>query len=264
MTLKPTDNVDKDRIIVDTCIPEVEEASPKIQNQILAALPQNEFDEIASSLKLVDLERDQVLWEMDEKRNHIYFPTTVMICMLYDTEDGDSIEVGMTGRQGMVGIVTFVGDARMAKRAVVMNSGQAYIMKANDAEKYFGKLPCFQEICLCYTQTLIVQLSQGIICNRLHSIDQQLCRYLLIYNDMLRSTVFHLTQARISNVLGVRRESISTAAAQLQAKGLIKYTHGKIELLDRKSLLAAACECYQVVKEQNERILGKYFSRYNA
>lgn len=264
MTLKTTDNVDKDRIIVDTCIPKVEEASPRIQNQILAALPQNEFDEIASSLKLVDLERDQVLWEMDEKRKHIYFPTTVMICMLYDTEDGDSIEVGMTGRQGMVGIVTFVGDARMAKRAVVMNSGQAYIMKANDAEKYFGKLPCFQEICLCYTQTLIVQLSQGIICNRLHSIDQQLCRYLLIYNDMLRSTVFHLTQARISNVLGVRRESISTAAAQLQAKGLIKYTHGKIELLDRKSLLAAACECYQVVKEQNERILGKYFSRYNA
>lgn len=264
MTLKPTDSVDKDRIIVDICIPEIEKASPKIRNQLLAALPQNEFDEITSSLKLIDLERDQILWEMDEKRNHIYFPTTVMICMLYDTEDGDSIEVGMTGRQGMVGIVTFVGDARMAKRAVVMNPGQAYVMKAKDAEKYFEELPCFQEICLCYTQTLIVQLSQGIICNRLHSIEQQLCRYLLIYNEILQSTVIHLTQARISNVLGVRRESISAAAAQLQAKGLIKYAHGKIELLDLKGLLAATCECYEVVKEQNERILGKYFSRYNG
>ena len=134
-------------------------------------------------------------------------------------------------------------------------------MKSNDGEKYFDDLPCFHENCLCYTQTLIVQLSQVIICNRLHSIVRQLGRYLLIYSDTLRSTVFYLTQARISNVLGVRRESISTAAAQLQAKGLIKYTHGKIELLDRKGLLAATCECYEVVMEQNERILGKYFSQ---
>lgn len=242
----------------------VEKVAAKIQNQLLAALPQNEFDAIKPSLRLVDLEMDQVLWEMDERRKHIYFPTTVMICMLYDTEDGNSIEVGMTGRQGMVGIVTFVGDARMAKRAVVMNPGQAYVMEAKYAEKFFEELPCFQEICLCYTQTLIVQLSQSIICNRLHSIEQQLCRYLLIYNDTLRSTVFNLTQARISQVLGVRRESVSLAATQLQEKGLIRRTRGKIELLDRKGLLTTTCECYGVVREQNERILGKYFAQYDA
>lgn len=157
-------------------MPTVGKTSSKIQNLLLAALPENVFDTIEPSLKLVDLKLDEVLWEMDEKRKHVYFPTSAMICLLYETEDGESIEVGMTGRQGLVGVVTFIGDARMAKRAVVMNPGQAYVMKAKDVEKYFEEIPDFQEICMLYTQTLLAQISQNVICNRLHSIDQQLCR----------------------------------------------------------------------------------------
>lgn len=245
-------------------MPTVEKAPSKIQNLLLAALPGKVFDTIEPSLKLVDLKLDEVLWEMDEKRKHVYFPTSAMICLLYETEDGDSIEVGMTGRQGLVGVVTFIGDARMAKRAVVMNPGQAYVMKAKDVEKYFEDIPDFQEICMLYTQTLLAQISQNVICNRLHPIDQQLCRLLLIISDNLQSTTIHMTHDRISNILGVRRESVSEAAAQLQDKGLIKYARGKIELLDRKGLLAAACECYEVVKDQYERILGKYISQHDS
>lgn len=238
----------------------VKEASFKIQNLILEALPKNVFDKIEPSLKLVDLKLNEILWEMNEKRKHIYFPTTAMICLLYETEDGESIEVGMTGRQGMVGVVTFIGDARMAKQAVVIIPGQAYVMKAKDVEKYFEEIPDFQEICMLYTQTLLAQISQNVICNRLHSIEQQLSRFLLIISDNLQTTTIHMTHDRISSMLGVRRESISAAAAKLQDEGLIKYARGKIELLDRKSLLAAACECYEVVKNQYKRILGKYLS----
>ncbi|WP_394808175.1 Crp/Fnr family transcriptional regulator [Nitrosomonas sp.] len=245
-------------------MPKVEKASSKIQNLLLAALPKSVFDTIEPSLKLVDLKLDEVLWEMDEQRKHIYFPTSAMICLLYETEDGESIEVGMTGRLGMVGIVTFIGDARMAKRAVVMNPGQAYVMKAKDVEKFFEEIPDFQGICMLYTQTLLAQISQNVICNRLHSIEQQLCRLLLIINDNLQTTTIHMTHGRISNILGVRRESVSAAAAQLQDEGLIKYTRGKIELLDRKGLLVAACECYEVVKDQYERILGKYISQHDS
>ena len=245
-------------------MPKVEKASSKIQNLLLAALPKSVFDTIEPSLKLVDLKLDEVLWEMDEQRKHIYFPTSAMICLLYETEDGESIEVGMTGRLGMVGIVTFIGDARMAKRAVVMNPGQAYVMKAKDVEKFFEEIPDFQGICMLYTQTLLAQISQNVICNRLHSIEQQLCRLLLIINDNLQTTTIHMTHGRISNILGVRRESISAAAAQLQDQGLIKYARGKIELLDRKGLLAVACECYEVVKNQYKRILGKYISQHDS
>ncbi|CAE6505931.1 Transcriptional regulator, Crp/Fnr family [Nitrosomonas nitrosa] len=245
-------------------MPTVEKASSKIQNLLLAALPENVFDKLEPSLKLVDLKLDEVLWEMDEKRKHIYFPTTAMICLIYETDDGESIEVGMAGRQGMVGVVTFIGDARMAKRAVVMIPGQAYVMKAKDVEKYFEEIPDFQEICMLYTQTLLAQISQNVICNRLHSIEQQLCRLLLIINYNLQTTTIHLTHDRISNVLGVRRESVSAAAAKLQDLGLIEYARGKIKLLDRKGLLAAACECYEVVKDQYERILGKYISHHDS
>ena len=244
-------------------MPKTRTTTADAQNLLLAALPKSEFAKIESSLKLVDLKVDEVLWEMDEKRKHIYFPTTAMICLLYDAEGGTSIEVGMTGRQGMVGIVTFIGDARMAKRAVVEVAGQAYVMKATDVERYFEEIHDFQDICMCYTQTLIAQISQSAICNRLHSIDQQLCRYLLFTSSNLESDTFKMTQTRMSNILGVRRESISVAATQLQNQGLIKYGRGEMEIVDGKGLLAAACECYQVVKEQYERILGKYIAQHD-
>ncbi len=234
------------------------------QNHLLNALPEREFQKIKPLLELVDLEMDQVLWEMDEKRDYIYFPTTAMICLLYDSDEGVSIEVGMTGRQGMVGIVTFIGDSRMAKRAVVQHEGQAYRMKAKDVEDQFEHCPDFHDICLCYTQTLIAQISQSVICNRLHSIEQQLCKYLLFNHDNLQTETFAMTHEQISNVLGVRRESISVAAAQLRDNELITYSRGKITMLDRKSLMAAACECYEVVKNQYDRILSKYIKQHGS
>ncbi len=231
-----------------------------IHNHLLAVLPPDEFAKIEPSWRLIDLEVDEVLWEMHEKREHVYFPTTALVCLLYELEDGTSIEVGMTGRQGMVGVVTFVGDSRMAKRAVVEVAGQAYVMQAKDVERFFEEIRDFQDICMSYTQTLIAQISQSAICNRMHSIDQQICRYLLFMGLNVESDTFKMTQKRMSNVLGVRRESISIAAAQLKKLGLIQYGRGKMSILDHKGLLEAACECFEAVKEQYDRILSKYVS----
>ncbi|MBP7376308.1 MAG: Crp/Fnr family transcriptional regulator [Pyrinomonadaceae bacterium] len=231
-----------------------------IENVLLAALPDTEFKRIFPSLELIDLELDEALWEMEEKRKYIYFPTSAMICLLYETEEGVSIEVGMTGRKGMVGVVTFVGDARMAKRAVVQRAGQAYRMKAADVEKHFESSPAFHDICMSYTQTLIAQISQSAICNRLHSLEQQICRYLLVNQDNLQTKTFHMTHAQMASVLGVRRESVSIAARQLKERGVIDYSRGKIMILSKRDLLNAACECYLVVKDQYDRILNKYVS----
>ncbi len=207
---------------------------------------------------------NEVLWEMDEKREYVYFPTTAMICLLYESDEGMSIEVGMTGRQGMIGVVTFVGDARMAKRAIAQHAGVAYRMTAKDVEKEFARCPDFQDICMCYTQTLIAQISQSVICNRLHSIRQQLCRYILVSHDNLRTNKLHMTHEQISNVLGVRRESISTAALELRDERLIEYARGNVTILDLKGLRSSVCECYEVVKEQYDRILGKYISTHGS
>jgi CRP-like cAMP-binding protein len=235
----------------------------EMQNKLLAALPHAEFDKIAGSLKYVELEKGEVLWEMDEPRKSLYFPTTAMICLLYETEDGASIQVGMTGRRGMVGIVTFMGDAIMAKRAVVQIAGGAYLMRANDVERHFAESVPFNDICLSYTQALIAQISQSVVCNQLHSIEQQLIRYLLVNSDNRRSNRFDLTHASIAEVLGVRRESVSVAARQLKDRGLIDYGRGKIEILDRKSLVATGCECFQVERDQYKRILSKYIAEHD-
>ena len=245
-------------------MPATKKSEETIQNQLLAALPESEFKKIQPLLKLVDLEMNEVLWEMEEKRKYVYFPTTAMICLLYETEEGQSIQVGMTGRQGMVGVVTFIGDSRMAKRAVVQREGQAYRMNAKDVEETLSECGDFQDICMCYTQTLIAQISQTAICYRLHSVEQQLCRYLLINYDNLQTMTFSMTHEQISSVLGVRRESVSLAASELRYKGLIKYSRGIITMLDRKGLLAAACECYEVVKDQYDRILSKYITKHGS
>jgi CRP-like cAMP-binding protein len=235
-----------------------------LRNNLLAALPKDEFEHIHPKLEPVDLEMNEILWEMEEKREYVYFPTTAMICLLYESEEGVSVEVGMTGSQGMVGVVAFVGDARMAKRAVVQCSGRAYRMTAKAVEAEFARNPAFQDICMCYTQTLIAQISQSAICNRLHSIQQQLCRYLLVNHDNLRTKTLTMTHEQISNVLGVRRESVSTAAAELRDAGLIETSRGKIKLSDLKGLEAAACECHAAVREQYDRILGKYITSHRS
>jgi CRP-like cAMP-binding protein len=229
-------------------------ADNALQNELLKLLPETEFKKIRPLLEEVDLKLDEVLWEMEEQRKYVYFPTTALICMLYDTDEGMSIEVGMTGKKGMVGVVTFIGDCRMSKRAVVEYAGQAYRAKAQDVEQLFAHSQVFQKMCLSYTQALIAHVSQNVICNRLHTVQQQLCRYLLVWQDNLTTDTFPMTHEQISKVLGVRRESVTFSASQLRDKGFISYMRGEITIIDRKALLAEACECYEAVNQQYERI----------
>jgi CRP-like cAMP-binding protein len=245
-------------------MPKSETIEDARQNQLLAALPESEFDHIRLALEHVTLELGQVLWEAEELNQHIYFPTTAMLCMLYETISGQSIEVGMIGRNGLVGIATFMGDADLSHRVVVGRAGGAYRMKGVAAMEEFSESGDFQDILMCYTQSLITQISQTAICNRLHSVDQQLCRWLLMNHDHQQTTTFLMTHDKISRLLGVRRESVSLAAAHLQERGLIEGSRGKITLLDRKGIEAVACECYKVVKDQYVRMLSKYVSIHGA
>ena len=234
------------------------------QNQLLAALPESEYNHIRPTLEHVTLAAGEVLWEAEEQNQYIYFPTTAMICLLYETVTGQSIEVGVIGRSGLVGIATFMGEANLSNRVVVQRGGGAYRMRGADVMSEFSESGDFQDILMCYTQSLITQISQTAICNRLHSVDQQLCRWLLMNHDHQQTTTFLMTHDRISNLLGVRRESVSLASSHLQEQGLIKCTRGKIILLDRKGIERVACECYEVVREQYERMLSKYVSIHGA
>ena len=243
-------------------MPETNIQDAALHNRLLAALPKDEFDKIRPSLELVSLEPGEILWEAEAQRQHIYFPTTALICLLYDSSEGVSIEVGMTGRQGLVGVSTFMSGASMATRAVAYRGGEAYRMKAGDVKDEFGECGDFQDICMYFTETLIVQISQSAICNRIHSVDQKLCRFLLYIHDHQASGLFLLTHEQIAQVLGVRRESVSVAAAHLQELGLIRYSRGKIELISRKRMENAACECYHVETEHYNRVLGKYIAKH--
>ena len=227
-------------------------------------MPKSEFEKIRPALEPVTLERGEVLWEAEERNQYVYFPSTAMICLLYETEDGQSIEVGVIGRQGLVGIATYMGAARVSNRVVVQLGGGAYRMKGKDVMKEFSECGDFQDILMCYAQSLITQISQTAICNRLHSIEQQLCRWLLINHDHQQTKTFLMTHDQISNLLGVRRESISMAAEHLEDRGLIEISRGKITLINREGIVAAGCECYWVVKEQYDRMLSKYVSIHGS
>jgi len=248
----------------ETTMPKTKIIEDPIQNQLLAALPKSEFEKIRPFLEPVILKRGEVLWEADEKNRYIYFPNTAVICLLYETEDGRSIEVGIIGRQGLVGIATYMGDALVSNRVVVQRGGGAYRMKGTDVMKEFSECGDFQDILMCYAQSLITQISQTAICNRLHSVEQQLCRWLLINHEHQQTKTFLMTHDQISNLLGVRRESISMAAERLKDRHLIEYSRGNITLLDRKGIAASACECYGVVMEQYDRMLSKFVSIHGS
>ncbi len=235
-----------------------------LKNQLLAALPESEFKKIRPALDLVSLETGDVLWEAESKRHHIFFPTTAIIGLFYESNEGVSIEVGLTGRQGLVGVSTFMAEASMATRAVTFYSGDAYRMKASDVKSEFSACGDFQDICMYFTQILIAQISQKAICNRLHAVEQHLCRFLLYIHDHQQTNLFIITHDQISQVLGVRRESVSLAAAKLQENKLIEYSRGKIKLLDRKGLENFSCECYHVVNDHYQRVLGKYISKHKT
>ena len=197
-----------------------------------------------------------MVYESGGQMDYIYFPTTAIISLLYMMENGSSAEMGIAGNEGVVGVALFMGGNTMPNRAVVQSAGGAVRMKAQVLRDEFARGGAFQRLLLRYTQALITQMSQTAVCNRLHEIEQQLCRWLLLSHDRLDSDELVMTQELIANMLGVRREGVTAAAGRLQEQGLISYVRGRIRVLDRRGLEATVCECYKVVKDEYDRLLG--------
>ncbi|MDQ3820594.1 MAG: Crp/Fnr family transcriptional regulator [Acidobacteriota bacterium] len=225
-------------------------------NRLLAALPQEEYERLRPSLEQVSFELGEVIYESGERLDYVYFPTTAIISLLYLMEDGSSAEMGLTGNEGIVGIALFMGGGTMPNRAVVQSAGEALRLKAKALQAEFALGSKFQHLLLRYTQALITQISQTAVCNRLHSVEQQLSRWLLLSHDRVEADELIMTQELIAAMLGVRREGVTVAAGRLQDAGAISYIRGHIQILDRQKLEAIACECYQVVKDEFDRLLG--------
>ena len=198
----------------------------------------------------------EVLYEPDARLHHVYFPVNSIISMLYIMEDGSSAEIALVGNEGMLGISLFMGGETTPSHAVVQSAGHGLRLKAALLKAEFARFGPTMHLLLRYTQALITQMAQTAVCNRHHSIDQQLCRWLLLSLDRLQSNELSMTQELIANMLGVRREGVTEAAGKLQAAGLITYSRGRITVLDRSRLEAHSCECYQVVKTEQDRLLN--------
>ena len=239
----------------------VKHTDDALMNHLLAALPPDEFSRLKPNLEPVSLSLGEVIYESGEQLEHIYFPTTAIISLLYIMENGATAEIGMAGNDGLVGIALYMGGSTTPSRAVVQSAGNAFRMQSKALNHEFSRGGVFQKILLRYTQSLMTQISQTAVCNRLHSVEKQLCRWLLINHDLLRTNKLIMTHDLIANMLGVRREGVSIAAGHLQKKGLIKYVRGTITMLDRDALEKTACECYRVVKDEYDRLLGKYISQ---
>ena len=225
------------------------------QNHLLDALPASDYQRLASHLELVPMALGAVLYEPGIKLRHVYFPTTSIVSLLYVMEDGASAEIAIVGNEGILGVSLFMGGDTTPSRAVVQSAGHGFRLKAELLKDEFNRFGPTMNLLLRYTQALITQMSQTAVCNRHHSVDQQLCRWLLLSLDRLQSNDLSMTQELIANMLGVRREGVTEAAGKLQKAGLIEYRRGKISVLDRPGLEARACECYQVVKTEFDRLL---------
>lgn len=225
-------------------------------NHLLARLPQEEYERLVPHLEHVSFALGEVVYESGGQMDYIYFPTTAIVSLLYMMENGSSAEMGVAGNEGLVGIALFMGGNTVPNRAVVQSAGEALRMKAQVLQEEFARGGMFQRLLLRYTQALMTQMSQTAVCNRLHTVEQQLCRWLLLSRDRLNSDELVMTQELIANMLGVRREGVTVAARRLQEQGLISYVRGRITLLDRSGLEATVCECYQVVKDEYDRLLA--------
>jgi len=225
-------------------------------NQILARLTREEYERLLPHLEQVSFKLGEVVYESGGKMSYIFFPTTAIISLLYMMENGSSAEMGVAGNEGLVGIALFMGGDTMPNRAVIQSAGKAVRMKAQVLQDEFKRGGTFQRLLLRYTQALITQMSQTAVCNRLHTVEQQLCRWLLLSRDRLDSDELVMTQELIANMLGVRREGVTHAAGRLQESGLISYVRGRITILDRRGLESAVCECYGVVKDEYDRLLN--------
>jgi CRP-like cAMP-binding protein len=210
-------------------------------------------------LELVRLPLGEVLYESGDQLQHVYFPTLAIVSLLYVMADGASAEIAVVGNEGIIGIALFMGGETMPNRAVVQSAGYAYRLQGQLLKEEFNRAGELQHLLLRYTQALLTQMSQTAVCNRHHSVDQQLCRWLLLSLDRLPSNELSMTQELIANMLGVRREGVTEAAGKLQSAGLIHYSRGHITVLDRPRLEARVCECYQVVKTEFDRLLPYAF-----
>lgn len=230
-------------------------AVDKSSNHLLAALPQEEWQRWAPHLELIDLKLGQVLYESGGKMQHVYFPVDAIVSLLFVLENGSSAEIAVVGNEGIVGISLFMGGETTPSRAVVQSAGKCIRLSAQVLKKEFKESMPVMHLLLRYTQALLTQMTQTAVCNRHHSLDQQLCRWLLLSMDRLTGSHLLMTQELIANMLGVRREGVTEAAGRLQKAGLIRYTRGKIDVIDRAGLEARTCECYAVVKKEYDRLL---------
>ncbi len=236
-------------------MPATADTSDPAKNRLLAALPREEYEHLLPHLGPVSFKFGEVVYESGVQMEHIYFPTTATVSLLYRMENGASAEMGMAGNEGVVGVALFMGGNTMPNRAVVQSAGGSVRMRAKVLREEFARGGVFQRLLLRYTQALLTQMSQTAVCNRLHAIEQQLCRWLLLSHDRLDSDELVMTQELIANMLGVRREGVTAAAGRLQEQGLIRYVRGRIRILDRRGLEEAVCECYKVVKDEYDRLL---------
>ena len=225
------------------------------QNLLLAALPAAQFEHFSRQLELIPMPLGKVIYESGTHQDYVYFPTDCIVSLLYVMEDGDSAEIAVVGKEGIVGVSLFMGGETMPNRALVQSAGSAYRLNASLLKGEFKLGRSLQHLLLRYTQALLTQMAQTAVCNRHHTVDQQLCRWLLLSLDRLPSNQLNMTQELIANMLGVRREGVNEAAGKLQAAGLIQYSRGCITVVDRPGLEARCCECYEVVRKEFERLL---------
>lgn len=226
------------------------------QNHLLAALSEAEFARVTPNLELVAMPLGEALYESGGRLQHVYFPTTSIVSLLYVLEDGASAEIAVVGNEGILGISLFMGGETTPSRAVVQSAGFGYRLRAQLLKQEFNRAGHVMHLLLRYTQALITQMAQTAVCNRHHSVDQQLCRWLLLSLDRLSSNELTMTQELIANMLGVRREGVTEAAGKLQRAGLIHYSRGRITVIDRPGLERKTCECYAVVKKEFDRLMA--------
>jgi CRP-like cAMP-binding protein len=225
------------------------------ENHILEALPSAERARLFPHLKLVSMPLGMALYESGANLRHIYFPTNCIVALLYGMQDGSSAEIAVVGNEGAIGVALFMGGETTPSRAVVQSAGYAYRLTGKRLKQEFGRHGTMLHILLRYTQSLITQMAQTAVCNRHHSVDQQLCRLLLLSLDRLSSNQLKMTQELLANMLGVRREGVTEAAGRLQKQGIIRYQRGQITVLNRAKLEQSSCECYAVVKRETDRLL---------
>lgn len=225
------------------------------QNHLLEALPAEVQKRMFPHLELVQMPLGSVLYESGDTMRHVYFPTDCIVSLLYVMESGASAEISVVGNEGLIGVALFMGGESTSSRAIVQSAGYAYRLPGQYLKDEFNRHGALMLLALRYTQSLITQMAQTAVCNRHHSIDQQLCRWLLLSLDRLPGNRLTMTQELIANMLGVRREGVTDAAGKLQKLGVIEYSRGQITVLDREKLENLSCECYAVVKKETDRLL---------